>query len=136
MAKKTLIEGSDYCVRVLDFPDATVGGSVVEDSEGFHNVYINAKRSAEAQRESYLHELRHIARDDFHNELPIYEVEEGYTLSPGPEALAYDTVEDYAHFVEEELGIRLNLSADATIEEVWKTVAFIKAMRDPWRAEE
>lgn len=132
-----LIEGADYFVRVDNVPfPATIGGLVTPNDDGTHTIILNARRSIEAQRESFIHELRHIARDDFHNDLPIYEVEEGDSLYPGPEALEYDTVEDYTHFVEEELGIRLNLSADATIEEVWKTVAFIKAMRDPWRAKE
>lgn len=130
---KAPIEGSDYIVRVLDFPDATVGGSVVEDSEGFHNIYINARRTTEAQRESFIHELRHIARDDFHNDLSIAEVEDESADQPDPMLISYDTVEEYAHYVEEELGITLNLSDDARIEDVHETVAFLKTLRDPWK---
>ncbi len=130
---KAPIEGSDYTVRVLDFPDATVGGSVVEDSEGFHNIYINARRTTEAQRESFIHELRHIARDDFHNDLSIAEVEDESADQPDQMLISYDTVEEYAHYVEEELGITLNLSDDARIEDVHETVAFLKTLRDPWK---
>ena len=134
MIKKP-IEGSDYCVRVLNFPDAAIGGTVVEDADGFNNVYINARRSVEAQRESFLHELRHIARDDFHNGLPIEEVEDARHESPALfAALDYDTTEEYAQSVEERLGIRITLADDATIQEVAETVAWLESIRDPWRA--
>lgn len=126
---KTPIDGSDYTVRVVDFPDATVGGSVVEDADGFHNIYINARRSAEAQRDSFFHELRHIAHNDFHNELPISEIEESASQSDD-ETLIYNTVEEYAQFVEAEWGIRLNLDSDATLKEVSETVAFLRSLRN------
>ena len=132
--KKKLIEGRDFCVRLVDFPDATIGGSVIEDADGFNNVYINSRRSIEAQRESLRHEVRHIARDDFHNGLPIDVVESGeredYDI---PSAAAYNTTEEYAKAVEDELGITLNFADDATIEELRLTVEFILQLRDPWR---
>lgn len=135
--KKTLIEGSDYSVRLLDFPDSTIGGAVVEDAEGFNTVFINARRSIEAQRESFRHELCHIARDDFHNDLSIEEVEADGGESPVVSAaLQYDTTEEYAQFVEDELGIRLNLADDASVEDVADTVAWLESMRDPWRRDE
>lgn len=134
--RKKPIEGSDYCVRIVDFPDATIGGSVIEDADGFSNVYINSRRSIEAQRDSFLHEVRHIAHDDFHNGLPIEVIEsderEDDELLP---AAAYDTTDGYAKAVEETLGITLNFSDDATVEELRLTVEFIRKLRDPWRDE-
>ena len=72
---KTPIEGSDYCVRVLNFPDATIGGVVVEDQDGFFSIYINARRSLDAQQDSLRHEIAHIANNDFHNGRRIEDVE-------------------------------------------------------------
>ncbi len=69
-----LIEGSDYCVRVINFP-TYLGGAVVVDEDGFYNVYLNARCSWEKQRKSLAHELRHIARNDFYNDMDITEVE-------------------------------------------------------------
>lgn len=71
---KTLIEGSDYCVRVIDFP-THLGGAVVTSEDGFYNVYLNARCSWEKQREAFLHEMQHITRDDFYNDKDIMEVE-------------------------------------------------------------
>lgn len=72
---RILIEGSDYVVRVIDFPDATIGGAVIAGDDDFYNVYINARRSWESQAVSLMHELRHIAEDDFYNGKPISEIE-------------------------------------------------------------
>lgn len=59
----------------LTFPDATLGGSVVEDCDGFYSVYINSRRSWEAQKIAFIHEYNHMANDDFHNGKNIREVE-------------------------------------------------------------
>lgn len=72
---KIPIEGSDYCVRIVDFPDATVGGTVVEDYDGFCSIYINARRSCEEQRKSLRHEIAHIVNNDFHNGKNIAKIE-------------------------------------------------------------
>lgn len=72
---KTPIKGSDYCVRILDFPDSTISGAVSEDEDGFYCVYINSRVSWEKQRKSFLHEISHIANDDFHNGLSVAEIE-------------------------------------------------------------
>lgn len=64
----------EYIVRIVPLPGC-VNGVVRLSEDGFYNVYINANLSPEAQRRAVLHELRHIARDDFYNALPIEEVE-------------------------------------------------------------
>lgn len=133
-----LIENADYFVRVENVPfPATIGGLVTPNDDGTHTIIINARRSIEAQRESFRHELRHIARDDFHNDLSIEEVEADNDESPVVSAaLQYDTTEEYAQFVEDELGIRLNLAEDASVEDVAATVAWLDAMRNPWGMDE
>lgn len=65
----------DFFVRVLDFPDATVGGALVPNDDGTFSVYLNARRSWEEQREAYKHEVGHAIDDDFNNGRPISEVE-------------------------------------------------------------
>lgn len=65
---------SDFIVRFVPLPGC-VNGVVRLSDDGFANVYINVYLSPEAQRRAVLHELRHIARDDFYNTLPIEEVE-------------------------------------------------------------
>lgn len=61
-----LIEGSDYCVRVINFP-TYIGGAVVVDEDGFYNVYLNARCSWEKQKKSLAHELMHLENNDFYN---------------------------------------------------------------------
>ena len=67
----------DNCiVRLIDLPPG-VGGVVCEDESGFYNIYINARYGIYEQRKSLRHELRHLRRNDLHNDRPIKEVE-GY----------------------------------------------------------
>ena len=68
------IEGADYYIRLIDLP-YTIGGFVAPNEDGTFNIYLNARRSPEAQLETYFHEMEHIEDDDFYNGLPIQEVE-------------------------------------------------------------
>lgn len=72
---RRLIEGSDYTVRLIDFPDSTIGGAVIEDSDGYYSIYLNSRCSFEQQRQSFIHEMTHLKNDDFHNDLPITTIE-------------------------------------------------------------
>ena len=72
---KTLIDGADYVVRMVDFPDATVGGAVMTCEDGTYNIYINTRRSREEQSKSFWHEINHIIQNDFYNKKSIYEIE-------------------------------------------------------------
>lgn len=56
-----------YYIRYVDLPSRTKG-LTVEDSDGFYNIYINAKLSAYEQKEAISHELIHIERNDFNQE--------------------------------------------------------------------
>ena len=65
----------DVFVRVQDLPIG-INGMTILDSEGDYNVYINARLSHDGQVKAYDHEMTHIQRDDFYNDLPIWQVEE------------------------------------------------------------
>ena len=51
--------------RVIDFPDGKAKSMIIRDGNGDYNLYINARCSAAAQEEGYLHEIRHLIRNDF-----------------------------------------------------------------------
>lgn len=65
----------DVFVRLRDMP-VKINGMTILDAEGNYNVYINSRLSCDDQRKAYQHEMRHIRRDDFYNDLPIQEAEE------------------------------------------------------------
>ena len=72
-----MIGDDDYIVRLVDLP-GTIYGCTRLSPDGFANIYINAKLSPEAQRKAFLHEMRHLERGDFYNDLSIYEIEAEY----------------------------------------------------------
>ncbi len=59
---------------IVDLPHNVPGLSCL-DEEGTPMIYLNAKHSSEKNRSAYEHELTHIRRDDFHNNMPIELVE-------------------------------------------------------------
>lgn len=58
----------------MDLP-CTVKAFVAMDEDGFNNIYVNSKLSREEQRKAVMHELNHLARNDFYNDLDIRSVE-------------------------------------------------------------
>ena len=69
-----MISRDDYTVRLVDLP-AGVGGFITESSDGFLNIYINARHSREGQRRSLRHELRHAEHDDLRSSEPLAVIE-------------------------------------------------------------
>ena len=69
-----MIDRDEYAVRLVDLP-AGVGGFITESSDGFLNIYINARHSREGQRRSLRHELRHAEHDDLHSPDPLAVIE-------------------------------------------------------------
>ena len=65
---------SDYVIRQLDLP-YSVKGFVAMSEDGFYNVYVNSRLSAEEQYRAAAHELVHIARGDFYSTEDIHKVE-------------------------------------------------------------
>lgn len=54
----------DVFIRYLPLPP-TIKGLTVLDSEGNYNVYLNARLTHEANRQTLQHELQHIKNNDF-----------------------------------------------------------------------
>ena len=69
----TLTE-DEYRVYLMPFP-GDIMGAVRIDNEGFPSIYINDALSPEAKKRAFLHELQHIERDDFFNNMTIEEIE-------------------------------------------------------------
>lgn len=66
----------DYEVRMVKFPGSI--NAIVhlsDDGSGFPIVYVNDQLSPEARKRAVNHELQHLERDDFYNDLAIEEVE-------------------------------------------------------------
>lgn len=75
MISTMLIEGMDYTVRLAPWLTGDVPALVSEDEDGHYNIYINEKLAPHAKLESYLHEIEHCEKNDFHSDRTIYEVE-------------------------------------------------------------
>ena len=69
-----MIEGSDFRVIFLPFTGDIKGATRV-DEDGFATIYINEALAPDAKKDTLKHEIRHIERNDFYNDLTIYEVE-------------------------------------------------------------
>jgi Zn-dependent peptidase ImmA (M78 family) len=67
-------DGDEYRVYLMPFP-GDIRAAVRLDDEGFPSIYINDKLSPEAKKRAFLHELKHIKRNDHYNERRIEDVE-------------------------------------------------------------
>lgn len=61
-------------VRVQDMPYG-INAMTILDSDGNYNIYINARLSYIGQLKAHRHEMAHITRDDFYNDLSIVDAE-------------------------------------------------------------
>lgn len=55
----------DYHVELIDFPSGKVHEAVTPNEDGTFTIFIDKKLTFEAQRERFLHALRHLFGDDF-----------------------------------------------------------------------
>lgn len=69
-----MVWNDEFAIRLIDLP-CTVKAVVALDEDGFNNIYVNSKLSQEEQCKALKHELNHIARNDFYNDLDIRTVE-------------------------------------------------------------
>ncbi len=69
-----MLTDGDYHVYMIPFP-GDIKAAVRIDAEGYASIYINEYLSPEAKKKAFLHEIRHIERDDFYNSLPISIIE-------------------------------------------------------------
>ncbi len=71
----TLIEGADFFIYPVDFPNCANKGAVVMNEDYTYSVYINSRYPFCQWRDIADHELRHILNDDFYNGLDIRFIE-------------------------------------------------------------
>jgi Zn-dependent peptidase ImmA (M78 family) len=64
----------DYHVYMVSFP-GDIKAAVRLDKEGYPSIYINDQLSPQAKKRAFLHELRHIRRNDHYNSMTIQEIE-------------------------------------------------------------
>lgn len=61
-------------VQLLDLP-VSVKEAVTINEDDSYTIFLNARHSAETQRESYDHAMEHILADDFRCEESVQEIE-------------------------------------------------------------
>ena len=65
---------NEVIVRLKEDMPLWVHGITLLDSDDNYNVYINANLSMPVQRDALRHEMEHIQKDDFYNDVPIQDV--------------------------------------------------------------
>lgn len=70
-----MIEGRDYFIRPVAFPNRANPACVVQNGDGTFDIYINTLYPPESQREALRHELRHIEREHFYSESSVTALE-------------------------------------------------------------
>lgn len=68
------IEGADYWIRFKILPPK-IFAFVYENSDGTYLIFLDPRRDFDHHIDDWEHEIWHIIRNDFHNGLPITEVE-------------------------------------------------------------
>lgn len=71
---KQLVEGQDYVIRYIPFPNCGVDGAVVSHPD-MPNIYINTRVCPKRQREALEHELQHVRNQDLYNEESAADIE-------------------------------------------------------------
>lgn len=70
-----LIEGIDYFVYLVDFPNCKCNGAVALNDDGTYSIYINAKASDAQKKKAMRHEYCHMANDDMYGDKDIRKIE-------------------------------------------------------------
>lgn len=68
--------------RIIDLP-SRVNAVTVVDENGDFNVYVNSKLSYEEQQKAYRHECRHIRKNHFYREKPVWRCEQEASRNNG-----------------------------------------------------
>ena len=72
-----LIEGADYFVRLVPFPEnAKIHACTLLNDDGTYSVYLDSKTPSERKKRAMRHELNHMANDDMHGEKDIRSIEQ------------------------------------------------------------
>lgn len=64
----------EYRVYFVNFP-ATIRAACRIDETGFPSIYINDALSPQAKRAAFMHEIKHIRKNDHYNSKTIQQVE-------------------------------------------------------------
>ncbi len=83
-----MIEGVDYFVRLVRFPNRSTPGQIWLNADGTYDIYIDERLTNEQRVEALTHELRHLAADRFYSLLDIKSVEREADENISPKALA------------------------------------------------
>ncbi len=76
----------DYFVRYVALPH-TVEGLTIPNNDGSFDIYINSELPDTVQKETLAHELRHIRKDHFYNDVtPLLHLEAEADKKPVPAA--------------------------------------------------
>lgn len=70
-----MIEGADYFIRVVDFPNWAAPCCTVENEDGTYSVYLNGRYTQEQLRQRFPHEEVHMRENHFQDERPVSELE-------------------------------------------------------------
>lgn len=70
-----MIEGADYIIRPLRFPNRANKALVCVNDDGTFDIYVNTLFSEAEQMEAVKHELRHIEDEHFYVDIPIQQAE-------------------------------------------------------------
>lgn len=72
---RDLIEGSDYFIYYVRFPNRANPSSVTPNNDGTFTIYLNTRFPLEFLADRLQHELRHIQRGHFETDMPIKLIE-------------------------------------------------------------
>lgn len=70
-----MIEGIDYFVRYVQFPNRANDGCVIVNDDGTFDIYLNTLYDMEHLKEKLQHELRHLENEHFYIDAPIALIE-------------------------------------------------------------
>ena len=70
----SLVEGQDYVVRCVPFPNSAADGAIVSHAD-IPNIYINSKVCPKRQREALKHELEHLEKGDLYSDELAVDIE-------------------------------------------------------------
>lgn len=71
--------GSYIFVRLIRFPSEAVRAVTLPNDDGTFDIYINERLPEELRHKALEHELKHIHKDHFYNEDPVWVNEEEAT---------------------------------------------------------
>lgn len=65
----------NYQIKYLNLPITVKGFTLYDGADDYYTIVLNCKYSYDSMRQTFLHEIKHIARDDFHSNKSTAEIE-------------------------------------------------------------